>query len=197
MIGGYFLCALTANYAYCFSAPAILQASTGWSVTNVGFLMACFGLAGAAAMLLNGAHSDRTGERAFHCIIPCVVMAAGYTTASLARALAGGDVAGSQLHGVHGDAGAGTRGPHAVPRRARRRCGHRGDEYHHHVQRIRRPLLDGRDEGCNRQLRLACVGLDVPSLGRRQSMFVFSAQPGAAARPYESPGRQTSPAETA
>lgn len=82
MIGGYFLCALTANYAYYFSAPAILQASTGWSVTNVGFLIACFGLAGAAAMLLNGAHSDRTGERALHCIIPCILMAAGYAFAS-------------------------------------------------------------------------------------------------------------------
>jgi MFS transporter, ACS family, tartrate transporter len=84
MIGAYFLCALTANYAYSFSAPAILQAATGWSVTNVGLLVACFGLAGAAAMLLNSAHSDRHGERALHCIFPCVVMAAGYLTASYA-----------------------------------------------------------------------------------------------------------------
>ena len=44
-----------------------------------------FGLAGAAAMLLNGAHSDRSGERAFHCILPCIVMAAGYLTASYAQ----------------------------------------------------------------------------------------------------------------
>jgi MFS transporter, ACS family, tartrate transporter len=85
MIGAYFLCALTANYAYYFSAPVILQEATGWSVTNVGFLIAGFGLAGAAGMLLNGAHSDRTGERAFHCIIPCIIMGAGYLTASYAR----------------------------------------------------------------------------------------------------------------
>ena len=85
MIGAYFLCALTANYAYGFSAPAILQAATGWSVTNVGFLVACFGLAGAVGMLLNGAHSDRSGERALHCIVPCVVMAAGYLIASYAN----------------------------------------------------------------------------------------------------------------
>ena len=85
MIGAYFLCALTANYAYYFSAPVILQEATGWSVTNVGFLIAGFGLAGAAGMLLNGAHSDRTGERAFHCIIPCIIMGAGYLTASYSR----------------------------------------------------------------------------------------------------------------
>jgi len=85
MIGGYFFCALTTSYAYGFSAPAILQGATGWSVTNVGLLIAGFGLAGAAAMLLNGAHSDRTRERALHCIVPCMVMAVGFVTASYAR----------------------------------------------------------------------------------------------------------------
>ena len=72
MIGAFFLCALTTNYAYGFSAPAILQDATGWNVAQVGYLVAALGLAGALAMLLNGAHSDRTGERAFHCIVPCV-----------------------------------------------------------------------------------------------------------------------------
>jgi len=85
MIGAYFFCALGSNYAYLFSAPAILQGATGWSVTNVGLLVACFGVAGAAAMLLNGAHSDRSGERALHCIVPCVAMAVGYVIASYAR----------------------------------------------------------------------------------------------------------------
>jgi ACS family tartrate transporter-like MFS transporter len=85
MIGAYFFCALATNYAYGFSAPAILQGATGWSVANVGFLVACFGLAGAVAMLLNGAHSDRTGERALHCIVPCMVMAVAFVTASYAR----------------------------------------------------------------------------------------------------------------
>jgi ACS family tartrate transporter-like MFS transporter len=85
MMGAFFLCVLTANYAYGFSAPAILQDATGWSVTHVGYLVACLGLAGAAAMLIGGAHSDRTGERAFHCIVPCVIMAACFITASYAR----------------------------------------------------------------------------------------------------------------
>jgi ACS family tartrate transporter-like MFS transporter len=85
IMGAYFFFALTASYAYNFSQPAILQGVTGWSVKNVGFLVACFGVAGAAAMLLNGAHSDRKGERAMHCIVPCVVMAAGYLTASYVK----------------------------------------------------------------------------------------------------------------
>jgi ACS family tartrate transporter-like MFS transporter len=85
MMGAYFFFALTASYAYNFSQPAILQGVTGWSVTKVGYLVACFGSAGAAAMLLNGAHSDRKGERAMHCIVPCVVMAAGYLTASYVK----------------------------------------------------------------------------------------------------------------
>jgi len=85
MIGAYFFCALTTSYAYGFSAPAILQGVTGWSVAHVGYLVACFGLAGAAGMLLNGAHSDRSGERALHCIVPCMVMAVGFVTASYAQ----------------------------------------------------------------------------------------------------------------
>jgi ACS family tartrate transporter-like MFS transporter len=36
-------------------------------------------------MLLNGAHSDRMGERTMHCIIPCAIVAAGYLTASFAK----------------------------------------------------------------------------------------------------------------
>ena len=83
LIGAFFFCALTTNYAYSFSAPAILQAATGWSVANVGYLIAGFGLLGALAMLLNSAHSDRTGERSLHCIVPCLIMAAGFLIAGL------------------------------------------------------------------------------------------------------------------
>jgi ACS family tartrate transporter-like MFS transporter len=84
MIGLFFFCALTCSYAYQFSAPAMLQAATGWSVAKVGYLVAGFGVAGALAMLLNGAYSDRRRERRMHCVIPCVVMAAAYLTAGYA-----------------------------------------------------------------------------------------------------------------
>jgi ACS family tartrate transporter-like MFS transporter len=82
LIGLFFFCALTCSYGYGFSAPAILQSVTGWSVGQVGYLVACFGAAGALGMLFAGANSDRTGDRALHCIVPCCVMAAGYFVAS-------------------------------------------------------------------------------------------------------------------
>jgi len=85
LIGLFFFCALTCSYGYSFSAPAILQGATGWSVTNVGFLVAVFGVAGAAAMLLNSAHSDHVGERSLHCIVPCFIMGGGYLVASYSR----------------------------------------------------------------------------------------------------------------
>lgn len=83
MIGAFFFCALTCSHAYGFSAPAILQGATGWNIAQVGYLIASFGVAGALAMLLNGADSDREGERRMHVVIPCAVMAAGYLAASL------------------------------------------------------------------------------------------------------------------
>ena len=82
LIGIFFFGALTCSYAFNFSAPAILQAATGFSVGRVGMLVAAFGVAGAVAMLLGGASSDRTGERALHCIVPSCVMAAGFLVAS-------------------------------------------------------------------------------------------------------------------
>ena len=86
LIGTYFLCALTVSYAYNFSAPAILQGATGWSVTKVGFLVAAFGIAAALGMLLNASHSDRTRERKLHCVVPCIVMGFAYALAGWASA---------------------------------------------------------------------------------------------------------------
>jgi ACS family tartrate transporter-like MFS transporter len=85
MIGLFFLSALTCNYGFYFSGPAILQAATGMSIRNVGFMLSSFGLCGAAAMLFGGSNSDRTGDRALHCIVPCCVMGAGYFVASYGR----------------------------------------------------------------------------------------------------------------
>jgi len=84
-IGLFFFCVITCSYAYGFSAPAILQMVTGWSVGSVGLLVAATGVAGAAAMILGGNSSDRSGERALHCIVPCCVMVAGYLVASFAH----------------------------------------------------------------------------------------------------------------
>jgi ACS family tartrate transporter-like MFS transporter len=82
-MGLVFLCMLCAMYAYTFSAPAILQKLTGWSTTNVGFLIAGMGLLGALGMVLNALHSDRRRERYWHVIIPFLIIAAGYTVGGL------------------------------------------------------------------------------------------------------------------
>lgn len=85
IIGLYFFCALTCNYAYQASGPTILQGVTGWSIGRVGMLTAILGLAGAAAMLLAAISSDRTGDRGRHCIVLCCVMGIGFFVASLAH----------------------------------------------------------------------------------------------------------------
>jgi MFS transporter, ACS family, tartrate transporter len=105
-IGLVFLCMLGANYAYQFSAPAILQRVTGLSTSNVGFLIACMGLLGALGMILNALHSDHTGERYWHVIVPFLMIAAGYAVGGLSArpwlvvpALAVGVVTYSSLQG--------------------------------------------------------------------------------------------------
>lgn len=74
---------LGCNYAYGFSAPAILIQLTGWSATNVGFLIAVMSLLAAAGMLLNALHSDRNRERHWHVAVPFVIIAAGFLVGGL------------------------------------------------------------------------------------------------------------------
>ncbi|HEY1578446.1 MAG TPA: MFS transporter [Terracidiphilus sp.] len=85
-LGGlFFFFSLTCIYGYGFSAPAIFQAATGWSIGAVGWLIAAIGFAGALGMLFGGVNSDRTGDRVLHCIVPLCVMACGYFVASYGR----------------------------------------------------------------------------------------------------------------
>jgi MFS transporter, ACS family, tartrate transporter len=77
-IGIIFLFMLGTNYAYTFSAPAILIGLTGWSATKVGFLIAVMGLLGALGMILNALHSDSSRERHWHVAIPFLIIAGGY-----------------------------------------------------------------------------------------------------------------------
>jgi ACS family tartrate transporter-like MFS transporter len=81
-----FLCMLTCSYAYTFSAPAILQAITSLNNRNVGFLVAAMSLLGAASMILNARHSDRTKERYLHVAIPFLVMAGCFVIGGLSVA---------------------------------------------------------------------------------------------------------------
>jgi MFS transporter, ACS family, tartrate transporter len=84
-VGGVMLCMLTTTYAYQLSAPTILEWATGLGVTGVGWLVSGAGLLGAAAMLGNAAHSDRTGERRWHVALPFLVMVVAFAVSGLLR----------------------------------------------------------------------------------------------------------------
>ncbi len=85
-IGLIFFCMLGANYAYTFSAPAILIKLTGWNATNVGFLISGMGLLGAAGMILNARHSDCRRERYWHVAIPFFILTGGFLIGGLTTA---------------------------------------------------------------------------------------------------------------
>jgi len=86
LLGIYMLCTYIGFYAFSFSAPILIQQSTGFSNTRVGFIVAIFGIVGAAGLVLNGQHSDRANERYLHIAVPVFLIAAafvvgGFTTA--------------------------------------------------------------------------------------------------------------------
>ncbi len=81
MLGIFFLCFYLAAYGYTFAAPSLLTRVTGFGPTVVGLIIAVLGIVGAASMLINGWHSDRTRERSLHVMIPLLVLAAGYAVA--------------------------------------------------------------------------------------------------------------------
>jgi ACS family tartrate transporter-like MFS transporter len=81
LIGIVFFCMLSSGYAYVFTAPAMFLKLTGFSITNVGFLISVISIVSAAGMILNALHSDRTRERYWHVAIPFLILAAGYVIA--------------------------------------------------------------------------------------------------------------------
>ncbi len=84
-LGLFFLCTLTVLYGWSFSAPSILMALTGASVGQAGWIIAIMGLLGAVGMLATAWSSDRSNERTFHIIVPCLIMAAAYAVGGLTR----------------------------------------------------------------------------------------------------------------
>jgi ACS family tartrate transporter-like MFS transporter len=75
-LGGCNFLILGGNYAFAFSAPAVLKAGTQWDPKAVGFFRSAAALIGAGAMLANGWHSDRANERRLHVAGPLALMAA-------------------------------------------------------------------------------------------------------------------------
>jgi ACS family tartrate transporter-like MFS transporter len=86
LLGLFMLCFTASGYAYMLYGPAIIQETAQLDPTHVGFVLALFNLVGAAAMLLNAMHSDRTGERHWHVILVCLVMASSLILCGSSRA---------------------------------------------------------------------------------------------------------------
>jgi MFS transporter, ACS family, tartrate transporter len=84
VLGTFLLLVYIGNYGYAFTAPSIIQRVTGFNTTRVGFVIAMLGVLGAISMLLNGLHSDKTGERYLHVILPCLLLTGGFGIAGLA-----------------------------------------------------------------------------------------------------------------
>ena len=64
-------------YGIGFLLPQMLKSASGSSDFVVGLLSAIPYAAGAIAMVIVGRHSDRTGERRWHVLVPALVSAAG------------------------------------------------------------------------------------------------------------------------
>jgi ACS family tartrate transporter-like MFS transporter len=83
MLGIFNFCMLGSSYAYAFSAPTIVQALTGLSITGTGFVVAAMYLFAAAAMFGNGILADRSRDT-FRYVIPgCLMMSAGFLVVAL------------------------------------------------------------------------------------------------------------------
>jgi ACS family tartrate transporter-like MFS transporter len=82
-LGIFLLCIYIGFYAFSFSAPVLIQQSTGLSNTGVGFVVAVMGFLGALGLVLNGLHSDRANERYMHIAVPILLIAAAFVVGGL------------------------------------------------------------------------------------------------------------------
>lgn len=86
LLGLFNACILGCSFAYTFSAPAIIQKLTGFSITHVGLIVASMSLFNALCIILISTHSDRTRERFLHLAIPCLLTATGWFVGGLSTA---------------------------------------------------------------------------------------------------------------
>jgi ACS family tartrate transporter-like MFS transporter len=99
---GYYLAAI----AYSSWAPQLIKPLFGWSAARVGVVVALISAATMITIVLNGMHSDRSGERRAHVAVPMLITAAAWLTiaAHLSPvitfvALAGTAVASNAIYG--------------------------------------------------------------------------------------------------
>jgi MFS family permease len=68
-----FFCIITANSALTFFGPSVVRDAGFTDPLTVGWIMSAAYLCGGAGMILNGRHSDRTGEARLHCGVPALI----------------------------------------------------------------------------------------------------------------------------
>jgi ACS family tartrate transporter-like MFS transporter len=74
-------------YGIGFFLPQMLKIASGFSDLVVGLLSAIPYAAGAIAMVVVGRHSDRTGERRWHVLVPALISAAGLVLAAASHGI--------------------------------------------------------------------------------------------------------------
>lgn len=78
----YFLFAIIL-YGLTLFLPLMIRDDLKLGNTGVGLVIGLLGLCGAASMLLNSLHSDKTGERAVHSAVPIAISAAAVAVAAI------------------------------------------------------------------------------------------------------------------
>ena len=82
-LGFIFLLVAAGFYGYSFWAPLVIKSLTGLSNFKVGLVLGAISAVTIVGMLLNGYHSDRTGERAIHTAVPLFMMGVGLVGSAL------------------------------------------------------------------------------------------------------------------
>ena len=73
-----YLLANTSNASVVFWLPTFIKRLSGLPSSKVAFLVLLPAIAGLFGLLINGWHSDKTGERRWHTVIPLVCVGASY-----------------------------------------------------------------------------------------------------------------------
>ncbi|HEY2398990.1 MAG TPA: MFS transporter [Steroidobacteraceae bacterium] len=82
LLGITLFCVNVGFYAYLIWSPQIIKTFLNASNSTVGLVSAAISVLMATAMIWNGMHSDRAGERRIHILMPALVAAMGFFAAA-------------------------------------------------------------------------------------------------------------------
>ncbi|MBC7596024.1 MAG: MFS transporter [Kineosporiaceae bacterium] len=77
LLSGIYFCVALGLYIVSFWLPTIIAATGVKSTLHIGLLTAIPYSVAVIAMIANNVHADRTGERRWHAVVPCLITAAG------------------------------------------------------------------------------------------------------------------------